>query len=210
MHLSKHSILQLMSDIRRDNKCQQHDVHRTWITLVNVWWAPCTVDRLINCLRNNLSHINLFLLLICPDTKQCKTQATYLMMSCGPGPSEMQILGWTANPGMKLEEGAGGWRRRRRMRTRPPWCWGERQWGEWERGKRHSEYNYQLASMMTCPCEKPSFPHSSLPPSLFLSFFLSGLWAQNVDAMALQLLHVKPDSQRAIVNYHARLLLQHL
>lgn len=53
------SILQLMSDIRRDNKCQQHAVRTTWIPFVNVWWA---VHReAINCLRNHLSSINLFL-----------------------------------------------------------------------------------------------------------------------------------------------------
>lgn len=36
MYLSKHSILQLMSDIRRDNKCQQNVVCKTWMTFVNV------------------------------------------------------------------------------------------------------------------------------------------------------------------------------
>lgn len=86
-------------------------------------------------------------------------------MSGGRGPWEMQLLEWTANPGRKLG-GEGGRRRRRR-----PWCWIEREIeGRMREGQRHGHYNYQLDAMMTCPCEKPSLPHFSLPPlTLFLS-----------------------------------------
>lgn len=39
-------------------------------------------------------------------------------------------------------------------------------------GQRRDDYNYQLDSMMTCPCEKPFFPHS-LTRSFFFSLSFS-------------------------------------
>lgn len=75
--------------------------------------------------------------------------------------------------------------------------------GRMREGQKHSDYNYQLDSMMTCPCEKPSFPYSALPPSLFLSLSFSL-------PIYFQLVYVKPNTEQGIINYHVRLLLQRL
>lgn len=161
-HLSKHSILQLLSDIRRDNECQQRVVRKTLITFVNVW---CTVGRLIDWPKDDLLRINLLLPLNCPDAKSSNL------------PDDVM---WSrpirnADPGVHSQSRENIRRRSRRSgeQDETAMMLGRDTEEGMREGQRHSDYNYQLDSIMTCPCEKPSFPHCRPPPSLCLSLSFS-------------------------------------